>query len=186
MTREEWLITMTDALRPKFAVLGHPLPSTIRVTCGWPSSRATAHSNRRIGECYSPECSSDRATEICISPSVADSLTVAGTLVHELVHAALGAKFGHRRPFAQLAGAIGLTPPWTSTGVSAALQTELTRLFPGPYPHERLTVSRGFHPGSRLIKVACSECGYICRVTRRWLDGGAPICPCNGNAMKEA
>lgn len=31
-------------------------------------------------------------------------------------------------------------------------------------------------PGSRLLKVECA-CGYVCRVTQKWLDVGAPICP---------
>lgn len=44
--------------------------------------------------------------------------------------------------------------------------------------------SRGIGSGSRLIKVSCAECGYTCRVTRKWLNIGPPRCPEHG-AMKE-
>jgi hypothetical protein len=34
-------------------------------------------------------------------------------------------------------------------------------------------------PGSRLLKVMCpSGCGYVVRVTKKWLESlGAPLCP---------
>ena len=40
--------------------------------------------------------------------------------------------------------------------------------------------SRGAGSGSRSIKVECGECGYVARVTRKWLDLGAPHCPEHG------
>lgn len=36
--------------------------------------------------------------------------------------------------------------------------------------------SRGAGSGSRLLKVQCDTCGYVVRVTRSWLDKGAPLC----------
>jgi len=45
--------------------------------------------------------------------------------------------------------------------------------------------SRGAGSGSRLLKVTCAECGYTARVTRKWLDIGAPHCPLHGE-MAEA
>lgn len=36
----------------------------------------------------------------------------------------------------------------------------------------------------RLLKVECPTCGYIARVTRKWLDArGAPICPTDQEPM---
>lgn len=48
--------------------------------------------------------------------------------------------------------------------------------------------SRGTGSGSRLVKVECGECGYIARVTRKWLDeAGAPRCGYEGHGrMVEA
>lgn len=38
--------------------------------------------------------------------------------------------------------------------------------------------------GNRSIVTTCLTCGYITRTTRKWLDTkGAPICPCNMEAM---
>jgi hypothetical protein len=38
--------------------------------------------------------------------------------------------------------------------------------------------------GTRLIKCECPECGYIARVTAKWLDeAGAPICPTDQISM---
>ena len=38
---------------------------------------------------------------------------------------------------------------------------------------------------TRLIKTQCGHCGYIARVTRRWIaDVGAPLCPCKGEPME--
>lgn len=30
---------------------------------------------------------------------------------------------------------------------------------------------------TRLLKAACSSCGYTVRVTKRWADKGLPVCP---------
>jgi hypothetical protein len=43
-------------------------------------------------------------------------------------------------------------------------------------------VPAGFVPvapqATRLLKVQCSTCGYVARVTKRWIDkAGAPVCP---------
>ena len=41
--------------------------------------------------------------------------------------------------------------------------------------------SRGAGSGSRQRKVQCEQCGYICRVSARWLAVGAPVCPVDGH-----
>ena len=41
--------------------------------------------------------------------------------------------------------------------------------------------SRGAGSGSRLIKVGCESCGYVARVTQKWIaDPGPPHCPDHG------
>lgn len=41
-------------------------------------------------------------------------------------------------------------------------------------------------PKGRLHKVECEGCGYVGRVTAKWLDRyGAPLCPCNGDPMRD-
>lgn len=44
--------------------------------------------------------------------------------------------------------------------------------------------SRGKGSGSRMLKVSCGDCGYVARVTGKWLATGAPLCPCNHKPMQ--
>jgi hypothetical protein len=37
---------------------------------------------------------------------------------------------------------------------------------------------------TRMVKCECPDCGYIVRTTRKWLEEGAPICPCNKREMR--
>ena len=40
---------------------------------------------------------------------------------------------------------------------------------------------------TRMLKCECSACGYVARTTRRWLiEYGPPLCPCNGEPMRDA
>ncbi|WP_342627530.1 transcription elongation protein SprT [Nguyenibacter vanlangensis] len=45
--------------------------------------------------------------------------------------------------------------------------------------------SRPKKQSARMIKVACPHCGYTARVTRKWLDIGAPHCPEHGEMKEE-
>jgi hypothetical protein len=38
---------------------------------------------------------------------------------------------------------------------------------------------------TRLLKAACSECGYTVRVTQKWLEVGPPHCPKHGAMAAE-
>jgi hypothetical protein len=188
-TREAWLIALVAALRPWFDAAGFPLPDRIRATCGFPAKGALARRHRRVGECWSPTASGDQTHEVSVSPVVADAVDVGGILVHELCHAAVGVAAGHKGPFARCARALGLEGKMTATTSSAALVERLAPVLAalGPYPHAALSGrTRDKVAGTRLLKASCPACGYIVRVTRRWLDvAGAPICPCNGEPMQE-
>lgn len=182
MTREEWLNKLTDALRPVFAEIGHPLPDKLRISCGWPSRKALGK-KRVLGQCWYPENSADQHTEVFISPFEGTGARAAEILAHELVHAA--GLHGHGAKFAKVAGLIGFTKPWKSTPASSELTEKLLLLCEplGLYPHATLDsaakeASGGDKPGgTRLLKAECQDCGYTVRVTRKWLDIGPPICP---------
>jgi hypothetical protein len=190
MTREEWLNNLTDALRPRFQDLSAPLPAKVRISCGWPSKKALARRKRVIGQCWNPECSCDQTTEVFISPVLSEAFGpqgVGATLVHELVHAAVGTAAGHKRPFSRVAKALGLEGPWTSTSATPELEELLRTLAPGEYPHATLDYTKldgEKKQSTRLVKCECPECGYTVRTTRKWLvERGAPICPCNHEPM---
>tara|TARA_R100001082_G_scaffold29993_1_gene15076 strand:+ start:2571 stop:3137 length:567 start_codon:yes stop_codon:yes gene_type:complete len=179
MNREEYITKLADKLAPLFESNGYALPDNIRFTCGWPSSGAGSRL-RTIGQCFDPSASNDNHHEIIISMALDKAADVAQVLAHELVHAIVGVKHGHKGPFRKLALAIGLQGKMTATtaGESFTRFIEPVIAEMGEYPHKTLNLSRVKKQGTRMKKVVCTECGYTVRMTRKWLDAvGAPDCP---------
>lgn len=185
MTREEWLNEAVLRLRPYFERAGHPIPERVRVTCGFPSKMALSKKKRRIGECWSNKNSADQHFEILITPLLDDTLEVVAILVHELCHAAVGLEHGHKKPFVVCARALHLEGKPTATFGGEAFKREVfeplrASLTHRDYPHGALSAfgSDRKVQTTRLLKCECNECGYVARVTRKWIDElGAPVCP---------
>lgn len=189
--REAWLAAAVEHFKPTFEAHSYPLQAQVRVTCGWPSRGGLARRKRVIGECWPTTYSEDGANEIFVSPILADPVEVAAVLVHELVHAAVTTP-GHREPFRSLALKMGLQGPMRSTTASSALRERLNVLSRrlGPYPHATLGTASddtmhapldvpSWKPqGTRLLRCAYPSCGYIARITQRWIAVGLPVCPC--------
>jgi hypothetical protein len=176
MTREEYLTSAIDRLRPYFEDNGVVLPPTIRVSVGWPSRSI----RKVVGQCFMSDAAGHR--QIFISPVHNSAVSALDTLAHELVHAA-GAH-GHGREFRRFAKAIGLTsgrPKSASAGPELlqrlnGLATEL-----GHFPHAALAPDLTAKQGTRLLKIQCRKCGYVARVTAKWLDEiGLLHCPLHG------
>jgi hypothetical protein len=188
MNREQWLHECIQQLRPDFEQLAYPLPDKIRASCSWPSKSGLANKQRRIGEAWSAANSADQSCEVFISPVLKDPIDVSATLVHELVHCAVGVEKGHRGKFPTLAKALGLEGKMTATAAGETLKVRLREITEaiGPYPHAELTHSNAPKKQScRLLKVAC-ECGCVVRITRKWLDEvGPPTCGCGGKMAEE-
>ena len=180
MNRESYINALATELRPLFHSKGATLPDNIRYTCGWPSKGAGSRRRKTVGQCFDPSASKDNHHEIIIGMSLDDPMEVAHVLAHELCHAIVGTKHGHKGPFRKLALAIGLEGKMTATTAGQEfkryIQPSLDRL--GEYPHAELDYSSVKKQGTRMIKAECAECGYTVRMTRKWLDlGGAPDCP---------
>lgn len=176
MTREQWLQQAIDELRPKFKAACYPLPKTIHVSVGLPKGR------KAIGECWHGQASEDGNKHVFISPTLGDVAEVLDTLVHELVHVALPAGIGHKKPFVRAGQALGLTEgKATSLGAGYVLAQELRALATklGEYPHSKLDVSTlAKKQSTRLLKAECPICGYTVRTTKKWFEyAGAPLCP---------
>jgi hypothetical protein len=187
--REQWLAAAVTALTPLFTKQGYKVPA-VRVSCGWPSSRGIASKKFAIGECWDTKASTDKLNQIFISPRVNEvegEYGVLPILAHELAHAIVGIKEKHNKVFGKCVRAIGLEGKLTSTTGGEAFWSEVKPLVSklGAYPHSRLNPD--FRPTkkqtTRLVKCECGDCGYNVRVTRKWLDTGAPICPCNSKSM---
>lgn len=201
-TREGWLNAAVELLRPRFKAHKKPIPKQVRVTCGWPSKSALAAKSRRIGECWSSEASGDKHVEIFISPYLSGARVVGkgdnakdrgivgvlDTLVHELVHAAVGLRCGHRGEFKRLALELGLEGPMKSCGAGAELEEDLLKIAKvlGPYPHAKLDkmTNGSKKQTTRLLKVECPGCGCLCRMSRKCVEEpGVPTCSCGARMV---
>lgn len=135
-TREEWLVRAMERLDDLFFDnIGRKLPEKMRVSCGFPRGHA-----RAIGQCWDPEVSTDGTYEMFICPTQAEPIPVLATLLHEMVHACVGIKAGHKKPFKDLAikefglaGKPTATFAEPNTPVYAKLMALAEEL--GPYPH---------------------------------------------------
>ncbi len=180
IARETWLQSLTAILAEAFDAAGSPLPKKLRVSVGWPTRRAASLKNKVIGQCFDPKMSADKHTEVFISPAIGDGTEAGAILVHELVHAAAGCEHGHKKPFVDLARKMGLEGKPTATTAGKELVGRLNGMVKklGPYPHATISLTTIPKQSTRLIKIECPGCGYICRTTLKWSERGLPICHC--------
>ena len=180
MNREEWLLEMTNRVRPLLKQAGAVVPDTVHVSVGFPSKGGLSMRRRTVGQCWKAECSADKAAQVFISPLVGDGTEAAAILVHELIHAA-HPEAGHKGAFKRSAVAVGLEGKMTETTANAGLTARLNDIISqvGEYPHPKLSplALKTKKQGTRLLKASCDGCGYTVRVTAKWLEIGAPICP---------
>ena len=173
--RQSWLEDAVEALRAKFAAAGRSTPDNLRVSLGWPKRAGACGA---IGECWAPSASSDQHFEVFISPAIRSGVEIVATLTHELVHASVGLAAGHGTPFKRCAQAVGLTGPMRATVIGVELAEWIDDFIrrAGPYPSGFLTDTK--KQTTRLARCECLMCGYLARVTRKWLsEAGSPICP---------
>ena len=192
-TREAWLKEAMELMVPWFKQQNAPHFEMPLVSVGWrKGTRTGSCKGKTIGQCWDKKGSGDKkAAHIFFSPEMTDEVRVLGILLHEMVHAALGTAVGHRKPFKDLATALGMEGKMTATTESDELVGKLKVLLGelGTYPHPGLddVLKNRKKPGSRLIKVMCHSCGCIIRMTRTWIENvGTPICGCGlGGEMDE-
>lgn len=138
-----------------------------------------------------------------------DWVQLAGTTIHELGHVLTGADHGHDKAWKEACERLGLRKikaaghryllanfeptvrnaiaalPKPTDGAPLNLMAMLGAGFKlrpcGAGRGARGGKSRGPGSGSRLRKCECGECGYVARVTSKWIDEvGAPHCPNHG------
>lgn len=166
-----------------------PMPEKWAVSVGWPGG---GRIKSRIGECWSPQVSAGDVTEMFISPILGDPITVLATLLHELIHAAVGVKHKHEKPFSKPARACGLEGKITATVPGEALKVKLQAILNkiGPYPHSEMS------PGLGTTKAksapwptfhCTSDDKYRVQIRPEALEAfGPPISPINGEEMIRA
>jgi hypothetical protein len=176
--REWWLHQAATFLLELMEAAGVPTVP-VRVSCGWPSSGGLGDGPHVIGQCFPQVVCADGVSQIFISPRIAESLQVLGTLLHELIHAAVGCQYGHRRQFSQPARRLGLVGPPTATTVGPELAQVLEVFLHqvGPYPHAPIVVPHRLKVGSRmrLYECQCVEAVKV-RAARDDLQAQCLVC----------
>lgn len=182
VARQVWLEQATHDLRPVFAAEGYTVPANIRVSIGWP--KGSRGSKRAIGQCWDKSAVTDDHAEIFISPELGrktagEGVRILGVLAHEMAHAILGTKAGHKSAFKKCAYSIGLEgkPTATTEGEKFKAWARPWLERNGEFPGGAINTSSKPKQTTRLIKCECGECGYIVRTTEKWLEErGAPHC----------
>lgn len=179
--RADWLQRASACCAARLADVGCIVPAKVRVSVGFPGAGARS---KAIGECWTPEASGDAHAEIFVSPRLRDGVEIMATILHELIHAAVGNKAGHGPAFAKPAKAAGLIGKMTATRAGPELEAAFKQWIEdnGDYPAAGLDpMTNGKKKqATRLLKAAC-VCGYTVRVTKKWVvEAGAPHCPLHG------
>lgn len=183
--REDWLSSAVSELRPFFDAVCSPLPTNVRVTCGFPSN---AKRSGAIGECWADTASADATFEVLISPVLDDPLRVFDVLVHELCHATAGA-MNHGLNFQSIAKKMHLVPTgakgWKATARADSFIPTFGSIIDslGTYPHAALTMSNRKVQTTRMLKAVCPSCGYTVRLTQKWAALGLPSCPVDSDTL---
>jgi hypothetical protein len=188
ITREQWLINCAESIIPRIKdVTAKDMPN-FRISCGWPSKRGLSSKKRVIGECWAPVVSADNSLNLFISPMLHQKMEVAATVAHELVHGNVGNEHKHKKPFWDVAKDIGLEGKPTATVAGPTFKEFMDPILDklGPYPHAAINLSSlPKVQKTALLKVGCAACGYVIRVTHKWIEKGLPYCSCNMEQMVE-
>ena len=136
-TREAWIVACTKLLdKDFFSGKGYTLPPR-NCMIGVPyTAPSTA-----IGQCWDKAASKDGKTfPIFVCPSLGeDPVLLVGTLLHEMLHASVGLKAGHRGPFKKLWKEFGYVGKTTQVSVEppSELWFKLSQIASqcGRYPH---------------------------------------------------
>lgn len=184
-TRDQWLKSTVSAMSSWYEDLGFPLPE-IEVQTGFPSS---GQRGQNVAESWSLD--NGESYVVVVRPDVADPLRIAAAVAHQLCFVAVGQKDQHGHLFRHVAISIGLrgtkaerTPGEVFKELVRPILEDL-----GPLPSsipEPAAPKGSSKQTTRMIKVSCNECGYVARVSRKWIeDVGPPLCPLHGAMTPE-
>ncbi len=185
-TRESWYMAAAAMIEQQvFKPAGYIELPKYRIGCGG----SIIKTSKTAAICCPRENSGDNTYEIFISPRYDDRGNILQLIVHELCHVVVGTEARHKKPFIEVMRAVGMIRPWKKAIASEELVPVLRSMLGplGPFPHAPLVTEKGSgQKGSRLIKTMCPKCGYVARITRKWLtEVGPPLCPIDAVSFKE-
>lgn len=181
-TREGWLNEGVKILAERFFTeAGYDFPENVQVSCGFTKST----SDKAIGQCFSPECSTAGVTHMFICPTRDEPIDVLQILLHEMIHAFVGVEHGHKKPFRAFVKEFGMAGKPTATYAEegselwnrlASVSTAL-----GPYPHKAMQpVKKGKKKGGSgwVRLMSPNDEGYRIVISPKMLEEhGAPMDP---------
>ena len=179
-TREDWLVAAIAKLDETFfSPAGHELPEKLQVSCGFAKG-----SHKAIGQCWGPALSANETTQMFICPSQDEPVGVIDTLLHEMIHACVGVKAGHRGPFRKMVLEFGMVGPIKSAHAEEGSEchAKLVAIAEtlGAYPHARLRKAPGAvrHPHIWLRFVSVTEEKYTITISEKNAkEYGIPVDP---------
>lgn len=169
-----------SSMKSWFVDLGFPLPS-FEIRTGFPS---VGKRNPNITDAWSQD--NGQSYVIFVRPDRAEAIEVAAAIAFQMCRIAVGDRDSHGYLFRHLAISIGLrgTKNESAPGklFSEMIKPTISEL--GPLPVQEISStdkSKKTVQSTRLLKVLCKDCGYVARVSRKWLDEvGEPHCPQHG------
>ena len=143
-------------------------PYAANISWGWPSSRAKT----ALGE--ASELLKDANSEflISISPLINDTTDLLDTLVHEMVHLAVGTEYNHGKVFSRYAKKVGLQRPWRTTSPSERLKEMFKRTVIkfGDFPKGYVQLPKGKKKQGTRLRLYTCRCEIKIRVASDDLD----------------
>lgn len=177
-TREEYLMTAVERLRPTFETAGYEIPK-YKVSCGFGSRNA----KRTLGECWWSTATDDKVRQMFISPVISTAQEVVGVLAHELLHAVLPDGSKHGPLFKKGMKKVGLEGKAIYAKPGKELYDKITAIVTelGVYPNSPIKMAVGPTRKNRkfIVKVACPvHDAFEVKIHVSNLYVGSPKCWC--------
>lgn len=163
-----------------FDDLGFPLP-VFEVRTGFPSS---GQRSPNITDSWAQDEAGSYV--IYVRPDRSDPTDVTAALAFQLCRIAVGERDSHGYLFRHLAISIGLKGTKTESPPGTLFKELVKPILDaaGPLPSPEISPTdkeKKTSQTTRMMKVSCKKCGYVARVSRKWLDEvGPPHCPLHG------
>ena len=175
INRETWLNLMIDKSVPLFDEAGFKISDIrekLKASCSVMVGMRKSKKFNAIGQHLPTEWNKNANHELLISPVLEDEITVVGVLIHEMVHAIQRHLYGndvkpHGKEFRAIALAVGLEVKMKATTESPELAEKIKKWVSeiGKYPHNKVNFDGRTKQTTRLLKLECQHCGFICRAS---------------------
>lgn len=183
-TRDAWLQAVSGAMTSWYADLGFPLPP-FEIRSGFPS---VGRRSPNITDSWSQD--GGQSYVIFVRPDRGETIDVAAAVAFQMCRIAVGDRDAHGYLFRHIAISIGLRGTKTESPPGTLFKELIKPTIDdaGPIPVQEMSSTdqgKKTTQSTRLLKVYCKDCGYVARVSRKWLDAvGTPHCPDHGPMTK--